>query len=515
MENEIKTEKMGEPVTTESGCDYVLPDYMGDVRKILCQTARVIPAGKFVGSGELQCAGVVEYDVLYADTDGVLSDARFTSDYEVVFPIEEERYIDGKVATRVSNFAVRPVGPRKLSVRCTLQSIPERTERENVQAAGAENAGALEKYERTVTVADTYFGAGEEREYAEEGSRLEGTQPENVRVIAANGSVRVRDAKPTAGGVLVTGDLILNAIISTDTQPPFAIERVIPFEELVPIEQATPEMSGTAEGTLTSVRANVNTNGADGSVLTFNAICELSAMARGSRESRVTVDAYDRTVATDCKYRTMHYRRPVAALTALTEVSGEGLREPCEATDLREVFFSAAVVRPAEVTVGADGVHISGEIQYTGVGSSTAEEGASPFVTPKLTFPFTAVVPVQTALPQGAVADAEVRVVSVSAGVDAARLYVKCELQVCAQISVEENTTVLSSVECHPEQTYPHTSSVITVCYPEAGDTLWSLAKKYHSSMEKIAVDNALTTETAAGGEADSLQGVERLLILD
>ena len=54
----------------------------------------------------------------------------------------------------------------------------------------------------------------------------------------------------------------------------------------------------------------------------------------------------------------------------------------------------------------------------------------------------------------------------------------------------------------------------ITVCYPTPEDTLWSVAKKYHTSVSKVAVDNALTEEVMSrAGESGCLSGVRKLMI--
>ena len=57
----------------ESGCEYILPDYMGDIKKILMSSARVVPSGKLAGGGNVEASGVVEYEILYADSEGKLT----------------------------------------------------------------------------------------------------------------------------------------------------------------------------------------------------------------------------------------------------------------------------------------------------------------------------------------------------------------------------------------------------------------------------------------------------------
>ena len=107
-------------VYTESFADYSLPDYLGDVRKILFTEATLRPAGRFAGGDEVELSGVVIYNVIYLDGENKLSSVEFTSDYDYSVKCDGEKYKDSLASTRVSNFAIRAVGPRKLSARASL-----------------------------------------------------------------------------------------------------------------------------------------------------------------------------------------------------------------------------------------------------------------------------------------------------------------------------------------------------------------------------------------------------------
>ena len=60
-----------------------------------------------------------------------------------------------------------------------------------------------------------------EREYAEEGDRLDGMAGEDVEIISVGGEVVIREAIPKDGGAEVRGDLNIYAIVRAPMQPPF------------------------------------------------------------------------------------------------------------------------------------------------------------------------------------------------------------------------------------------------------------------------------------------------------
>jgi hypothetical protein len=105
----------------ECACEYVLPDYMGDIKKMLSGKARVLPGGKFVSDGGVELTGTVEYEIMYADSENKLTAVNTSSDYSVVVPADAESYVGCAADCRVGNFAIRITGPRKMSLRSTVE----------------------------------------------------------------------------------------------------------------------------------------------------------------------------------------------------------------------------------------------------------------------------------------------------------------------------------------------------------------------------------------------------------
>ena len=108
-------------VYTESATEYILPDYNTDVRKILFTDARVSEVSRFEGEEKVEFSGIVIYDVIYSDSDNQIASTSFTSDYDfsVGYESDREKIVSD---TRVANFAIRLVGPRKFSVKASLLS---------------------------------------------------------------------------------------------------------------------------------------------------------------------------------------------------------------------------------------------------------------------------------------------------------------------------------------------------------------------------------------------------------
>ena len=117
---EFELTRNGQDVFSESGVEYVLPDYNGDVRKILYSEATLRPAGRFVGEDGVEFSGQIAYKVIYSDSENKISSAEFFSDYDMKVKALPEGLVDADCLVRISNFAIRLLGPRKFSAKSSI-----------------------------------------------------------------------------------------------------------------------------------------------------------------------------------------------------------------------------------------------------------------------------------------------------------------------------------------------------------------------------------------------------------
>ena len=172
-------------VYTESSVDYSLPDYLGDVRKILFSEATLRPSGRFAGGDEVEFSGVVVYNLIYLDSDGNLSSTEFTSDYDYSVKCSGDSYKDSVSDTRVSAFAIRLVGPRKISARASLVGSVRLSEESSISVSGNAVSSDLapETSVKTVGVRSSLMSSVVEREYAEQVASLEGAIADEVSLV--------------------------------------------------------------------------------------------------------------------------------------------------------------------------------------------------------------------------------------------------------------------------------------------------------------------------------------------
>ena len=483
----------------ESSIEYSLADYMGDVKKILSVTASAVPSGKFRGESTAEFSGIVSYDILYSDSEGKLTNINTSSDFDFSVPVDNEKYIDSMIDTKVASVSVRLTGPRKLIAKAVVASSVKISEEEDLGVVGDafSDGRAVETLSEEVKVERAVFGASAEREYAEEAERIEGVRAEDVEVLATSGVVRILESLAVDGGVSVRGEIIVTSIVRTEEQPPFAIRKTIPFEEKIEFDLDGINGISSAVANLTSVSSAV-VDEEEASVITVSAVTELSAMLAENREVSITKDAYLVDRDTVSRHEDYRYTSLVCMDTKSEEVKLVLNREELGFENVRNILVMSGEARAVETEGRESGFNILGDIAFSGIACEINEDNTVNYIPIKFTSPFKLDVNCGCQIPENSEIEAALTVPMLETGLDAEKMTVKCTLDVKYRVICKN--TVKRLVECSVsgDTEYKSSSSVVTVYYPESNETLFDVAKKFHTTTLKIANDNNLSEPSSS-----------------
>ncbi len=496
----------------ESATECILPDYLGDVKKVLSVSASATPSGRFAGEENVEFSGNVVYDVIYTDAEGVLTSFTTTSDYDFSVPIENERYVDSAQAPMVSNAVVRFTGPRKLSAKsCVTSSVLLSLEDEGSAGGDAFDLGTVETDTRNIKEEHMIFGTSVEREYAEEASRLADVSADEIEIIVTSGAVKIYESMPEDGGIRVKGEMIITSIIKTDTQPPFAIRKAIPFDELVPIEGVSPNMQALANGYITSAVTGISEDD-DGCVLTVNAIAEYNCFAAENKCVDIVCDAYLKERDTEVKCENLTYSELVCMGNCEREFSASVARADIGLEEIRDVISVSCELQHVEKAISSRGLEISGDAAIYGVACQINEANQPKYIPFKINSPFAVNVNTSCQIPENATVDLKASVTDVRESIDLEKIGFKCTVSAAYHVYLSPCIRRVSECNVIGDAEYGLSPSTVTVYYPDADETLFEVAKKFHTSREKIAADSALSVETLSRAES-GLAGVKRLII--
>ncbi len=501
-------------VYTESSVDYVLPDYLGDVRKILFSEAALRPSGRFAGGDEVEFSGIVVYNVVYLDSEGALSSVEFTSDYDYAVKCSGENYNDSIADTRVSNFAVRLVGPRKINAKASLVGSVRLSERGTLALSGdaIDESCDPELNKGSVDLRVSKTSAIIEREYAEAVANLEGAIADEVQVVYSSIEPIVEEMRVEDDSVSVKGKLRMCAVIKNGDEPAYGTEKMVTFEENVDFEGVTPEMHLIPELSVTSLKSSVNAE-ETGCEVVLSGIVEICLIGEGNSRVELLLDGYLKEAPTDNSYENFNYTRLVSASPIKGSHNTEINRADIESEGMREVVFLTSTPKVEQIEKEDGGVIVSGEVRYSGVASEMIGDKIS-YTSLKFSAPFSINVNCNCQNDDKIQVEVEIHTQNTSATLDADKLYATCSFDGAVVVLSEEKECILSAMNRLEGESFDSDVAKITVYYPSAEDTLFAVAKRFHTSTLKLAQDNDITESVfASDNPTGSLSGIKKIII--
>ncbi len=500
----------------ESSCEYILPDYMGDIKKLLMSRAKTVPTGKFTDDGNIEISGSVEYDIFYSDAEGKLTAINTSSDFSHNIPVDTEKHIDSSEESRVSSLKIRVCGPRKIAVKAEIETALTIAEENDFSIDGnvfSEEEPNVEKCTRLIKYANSIFKKSGEREYAEIAGKIEKTDSSDVETVAVFGTVRLKEAKAGEGAVTVKGENRVSAILKTQTRPPFCIKTAIPFEETIEADGVTPEMQVIADGLISSVSIGLG-NEEDPCVAVANIIAEYSVEAVQNLSETVVTDAYIPTKETINKYTEAEYCESIFSGTKEFYLEVRSKKNEYGLSEVGDIIASDCEIRNAKASLSKSGCDFSGEIVASAIVCEANVEGDVSYVPVKMQKSFMENVNFDLQIPEETVLDCAIEIKDCEPYVDAENLNIRC--LAVAKMHLFKNSSIkrLCSCQASEGELKKHDSAVINVYYPKTGERLFDVAKRYHTTSAKIAMDNSLSESVVSMLDSpDSLSGIKKLII--
>ena len=498
----------------ESVREYVLPDYMGDVKKILSVNSRVVPSGKFLGDGTADFSGSVVYQVLYSDSEGKLTAIDTSSDWDTAINLGDSEYVDSGAEFRVESVSLRLGGPRKMILKSQVAIDVSVTYEDSVSVSGdafdVDTEPQVSK--KSVKLEKRTYLPTKPTEYSAEAETISGATAEDIEIIATSGSVRILEAVPTEEGVLVKGEIIITSIVRTEEEPPFAIRKIMPFEELVSAEGISPSAAGEAVMYISTVGASV-ADGEDGAILSVFASGELLCSVSENATESVVSDAYLVDYDTTPKYGDYKYTELLLSESGECEISCNVSREESACVGAREILKSTCEVKSLVGEFCESGVKITGEAHFSGVACEINEENETEYYQVKASCPIELTLPCSNFSGDGVTLDFKLVPTDSTASLTSDSICFFSKLKRCVRILKDNIIKVMTECNVNGEKE-EKCSSTVTVYFPDSEDTLFSVAKRFRSTGARIALDNELSEATLSGwDDKDSLHGVKRLII--
>lgn len=468
-------------ISSDVSKDFSLADYYPEIKRIIFVTARAIPEGKFISGDQIDCDGIVSFNVTYLGEDSVITSVPLTVPYAQSASMPEAAGRPGEIicTSVASSPSCKVTSPRSITLRAKVETRIFCIQNIEAQFDTLDESGAPLPLEKTVTVEQKCI----ERptvslDYGAYSGELEGeiTDRSCDRAVSADGIIDITDAKAQEGGVHVIARAIISLLCQDQNGIYITSKTTVPFETTVPVGEASPGDAAVASAVVTSVEVVMNDDG-------LNYLLEYDMDVQVAKTGTVTIcgDAFSTEFESDAQTESVTVIAPVKVTNSHLTQSGE-LKRHGEASPGEYVISTVASAEADDISFADNKVKLSGTVNVccavSGENDVTTEEGKIPF-----TFVCDALCGECSPL-----CLTGIDVTDAGARLEGSSIIVTAELSIslCALGKQEEKAVCKMILHTRsPREALPG----IRICFPSKDEEVWSICKKYGVSrrtLEKI-----------------------------
>lgn len=479
---------MDRTLPSELVSEFTLPDYRSEISRLLSVRPTLTPPEIFVGGGKAELSGTAYYEIRYVGPDGALFAAEESEGYHFTLPLDNLPEAGTVLSALCTADAVvgRVTGPRKLQIRTRIHTrLMGYGEKELTVSCEGEGkrAGEICRLCDTVKAGRLYPEVRESITLTDSADT-----PEDTRIISARGSVLTSEVSAGDECIHVRGELVATLLLCRDVDgAPYVQTRRIPFSHDLLCPEATAAHRARAVCTVCEMNATV-----EGGMLQLAPTLLLCGEVQGEEELVICRDLFLPRATAECRFA----NEPLFAAGHCTNrhfsVSGERTLSELglENAAVIDAFADAEI---CEKTADGARIALSGNLilhLLCRMGDEYVQKDA--------------VYPFRIAFEDDALDVCAVLTVPLCRPVllgDTLRL--DAELSLSSRGQTPTPTEVLCAAAFSPSPEQAHYG--MELYYPETGETLWDVAKRYGIPPDALAAVNGIHADAPAA--PDSLAG--------
>lgn len=472
--------------------DMIVPDSKPDLREILRCEGDVTLRDKRVNDDRVSFSGALDVTVLYAAKNG--EQPLYTMQSSL--PMEDFIHMDGlekdmevSLSAELEHLDCEIINDRKLGIKAVIRVTAKAEKKRSAEIlCGAEGegveclTGTLQMEADTVELRDRFT--------VKEELILPAAKPEISEILWEDVSLTEQDVRPMDGRVMVRGNLKVN-LLYTDGQGNLgSFSEKLPFSGYLEGEEIEPRTVIDTRLWIEDAKLTPMTD-EDGEARQLAVDVTVGAELRGQEpvEQEILLDAYSPKGTVKIERETVSYPLTVAngknQFTLKERVPLENGEPPM--LRVEEIWGDARLeeVRTGTDSVEAEGVLSAAVLYY-------CEDDETPVCILRRGYPFTQTVELK-GIQEGDEAAVTLRLEDIDF-----QLLSERDGELRATLTMEtrvrrgetaETVTDITLEENEAEQ-LSAASAVIYMVQP--GDSLWSIAKQYHTTMEDILAVNEI-----------------------
>ncbi len=493
---------------TTSDCDvneeYILPDYLPDIRKLLLVKVKTGNSDLFKEDGRAEITGDITFNVVYLGESGEIKCISQTYPYSSIAAIEgiyDDTVIEEN--TNIKNRSIRALSPRKLMLKAKVQTDIKAYNKLCVSPRLVGSDGIQDEFtlERNISKIDciNYIQFQENDIRVSEDIEYKGRQP-ITELICSDVDVFATECRYSDGKLMIKGIANLSCLVcisgDEEVKQYDVVEKTIPVSHSAEISLPAGDWKCRSNFILGGFECSVaNDSYGEARTIEVDFSCRADITAMANEESHFTDDVFSTAYEYSNKYMQLYTDRLIKSNSINFSVDSSNEVNKGEGEDYRDVFMSSAEadINAFEIKNGK-GV-FSGECSVKAVISNT--DGG--YMNCEFSFPIRYEVALEDSDDDKLYSHTcNCDVIDLKISFDGKKIGVNAEIGLNYAIfeKIFANTVETVSIDKENPLKRPN-EKVMILYYPEANETLWSISKKYGISCADLEkANNKLLEDT-------------------
>ncbi|MBO5909709.1 MAG: DUF3794 domain-containing protein [Clostridia bacterium] len=479
---------------TDVAEEFILPDYLPDVKRIIKVDTRPKIDGKFISSGRIDYDGDVVCHILFCDEGNHLKSVTFTSSFSDgvdIYDIEDECVAN--IVPEPYSVICKMLNPRRVSIRMRVDATVTVWCRKGFSPELEGETASTEKAERNVDVMKLVC-SGESGLSASADLEADGALAQIGEVISCNVDMSFYECKGSDGKVLCRGDMPITVFYSSsdgESETYTVLFRKLPLAQVVLADGVDESYSCMARGAVDSVKVNVAENGfGERRIIELDINYRVYLNCVGSSQITVTEDMYaigkdvkaEKKKETFCRFSKL-YSTSFGSNLALT-------REELNLQNAERVFALSAApkIESVELTEDKSRVTVKGASKASAI--IKCDDG---LITHEYDVPFSVDLEA-SGVEKNFIYNYDIVCMGARGRFDSEKFYTELDIQLNLMLLETEEVEVLekaifSEQECKEEQPQ------MRFYYPGDDETLWDIGKQFGVSIDDLKDTNDISDD--------------------
>lgn len=499
----LSTLLYGGKITSELSDDFILPDYLPDVRQIVKCYATPVLKGNYITSGRLDTEGEVLYNILYISDGNLLKSASFITGFENGIAIEGIGETCSVCLNPViGNLSCRTINPRKFAVKTRVDIHTEVRCRECIAPTivGEKVSKTDLEYKTGEVEGAVYSCLWDHEGEIFESIEVEPSLPQIKDIIWCDVTYGVQDVRMEDDLLSIKGDMMVDCLYSVWTEGEGEGERYQMLNKRIPFtrEIAFPEISAEGEYLVRiypdSVKTEVQSNSyGENRIIELETSYKIGLLCVENQKNSVIHDMYVVDCPSEVSYQNVEVPFVVKPMKTNYSINESLSKSDISADLAQDIVFSDADFSIRDIKNEKGRLTLSGEADITFVSTSG---GVLKVHTAKIPLKFdldgSGVPEKFDWMSQKTVSDVRVRL-------DPNKAYFDFELAMNLLLFGNETVHVVKSISVDKTPSVSPDAFNLRLYYPQEEDDVWTICKKYRIRQKDFISENSITDGNVKG----------------